>query len=173
MHKLLNFDTENFKFRVCSFNVEEQEFLNELKSDINTNKYVKEYYQYIKDTKESIENHKHIDRYTLIVYKKSNPIAIVNFFEVRDTLIYSVIVRPIMRGKNYSNRIKDELFDYVYKNSTDIRYIIGYIESSNVNSLKSVSKTNIDGIEKIYDPSENKTYYKITSENPLYNKRSR
>lgn len=38
------------------FNIEEQEFLNELKSDINTNKYVKEYYQYIKDTKESIEN---------------------------------------------------------------------------------------------------------------------
>lgn len=53
-----------------------------------------------------------------------------------------------MRGKNYSNRIKDELFDYVYKNSTDIKYIIGYIESSNVNSLKSVSKTNIDGIKK-------------------------
>lgn len=56
MHNLLNFDTENFKFRVCSFNIEEQEFLNELKSDINTNKYAKEYYQYIKDTKESIEN---------------------------------------------------------------------------------------------------------------------
>ena len=33
MHKLLNFDTENFKFRVCSFNVEEQEFLNKLKNE--------------------------------------------------------------------------------------------------------------------------------------------
>ena len=41
MHNLLNFDTESFKFRVCSFNIEEQEFLNELKSDINTNKYIK------------------------------------------------------------------------------------------------------------------------------------
>ena len=78
-----------------------------------------------------------------------------------------------MRGKNYSNRIKDELFDYIYKNNTDIKCIIGYIESSNVNSLKSVSKTNFDSIEEIYDPSENKTYYKVTSANPLYNKRSR
>ena len=79
-----------------------------------------------------------------------------------------------MRGKNYSNKIKDELFDYIYKNNIDVKYIVGYIDNTNINSIKSVSKTSIDNMEEIYDPSEDKTYYKITSENPLYrNKRSR
>ena len=174
MHNLLNFDTENFKFRICTFNSKEQNFLNELKFDNNTNKYVKDYYQYINDTRDSIEKHQQIDRYTLIVYEGNEPIAIVSFFEVGDTLIYSIIVRPMMRGKNYSNKIKDELFDYVYRNNINVKYIIGYIENSNINSLKSVSKTNMDNIEKKYDPSENKIYYKVTSKNPLYKgKRSR
>lgn len=173
MRNLLKFKTKNFSFNICNFSKEELLLLQELEHDDNTKKYVSEYYQYILETKHSLENQEEIMRYTLIVFEKDKPIALVSLFESYDELVYSVVVRPSLRGKGYSNRIRDELFNYVYKNNLDIKNIVGYVDSTNTNSLKSINKSDFDKIEKMYDKNENKVYYKVIRNNPYYKNKHR
>lgn len=173
MRKLLNFKTENYLFKVYSKTDKENLMLEEISNDEKTKEFVNEYYNYILETENAIKNNEEIYRYTSIVYDKDNPVAIISLYETFEELIYSVVVRPSERGKNYSVKIRDELFNYIYINNNDIEKIIGFVDVDNINSIKSIKKSPYSYGELVHDSNDNKDYYKIVRINPYYKSKSK
>ena len=169
-YPLLNFNTESFYFKLFSNTIEEQQMLEEFKSDENTRKFLSDFLIYIEDTQNDLEQGLEPLRYTTIAYFENRPVGLITFFDMENELIFSHGIRPTERGKRFSSRIKKEVFDYVFKNIENIEKITVFISIDNENNLNSLKKLTYDEIEKVWDPKENQEFFKVSNHNPFLEK---
>lgn len=166
MKPLLNFETESFSYKLYQGNQEEQKMIEEFKNDSSTKEFLSEFWNYIQETKEDIENDFEPQRYTSIVYYEEFPIGLITFFDLDNELIFSHGIRPSQRGNSFSSRIKKEVYDYVFRNLETVEKITVYIDVNNEKNLRSLQKLPYDEIEKIYDDKKQKEFYKVSNRSP-------
>lgn len=172
-YPLLNFNTESFYFKLCSNTVDEQQMLEEFKNDENTQKFLSDFLEYVKDTQNDLEQGLDPLRYTTIAYFENKPVGLITFFDMENELIFSHGIRPSERGKRLSSRIKKEVYDYVFQSLERVEKITVFISIDNESNLKSLKKITYDEIEKVWDPRQNQEFYKVSNYNPYLKKRNK
>lgn len=166
MKPLLNFETESFSYQLYQGSQEEQSMIEEFKNDPATKEFLSEFWNYILETKEDIENDFEPQRYTNIVYYKEVPIGLITFFDLDNELIFSHGIRPSQRGNRFSSKIKREVYDYVFRNLETVEKITVYIDVNNEKNLRSLQKLAYDEIEELHDEKQHKDFYKVSNYNP-------
>lgn len=124
--------------------------------------------QYVEETKSDVEKGLEPLRYTTVLYKDGKPLGILSLFDLDDNLIMSYGIVPKHRGNHYSEQIKKEVSEYVFHFVPTIEKITAYIEATNYNSLKSISRLSMQNIAEMYDKETGKKYFVFTVYNPNY-----
>lgn len=167
---LLNFNTDSFSFKVYSNTIEEQKMIQEFKNDEKIQEFLPDFWKYIEETENDLQQGLDPLRYTTIVYFENKPLGLVTFFDMGNEFIFSYGIRPSARGKRLSSEIRKEAYDYIFSNLEDIEKITGFIEVNNENSLRSLEKNNFDNVERIMDLNQQKEFFKVSSNNPYLKK---
>jgi len=169
-YPLLNFNTESFEFKLYTNTLEEQQMLDEFKIDNKTKEFLPDFLKYIDETQRDLDSDFEPLRYTTIAYFEGRPIGMITLFDADSEYIFSHGIRPSERGNRFSSRIKREVFDYVFRTLDNATKITVFIDVNNENNLNSLKKLTYDEIEKVWDPKENKEFYKVSNYNPYLEK---
>lgn len=153
-----NIKTDNFIFKKYNSNNKKHlELLKNITNDELTEKFFDDWKNLLFSNDDFT--------YGYIVEKDDNAIGLITINEIDDrNIVFSHIISPQYRGKRYSSIMKQELYDYIFKNNL-VDNIICYIKSNNKNSISSMLKTNPDSIEKDIN-----NMFKVTYHNK-YNKK--
>jgi RimJ/RimL family protein N-acetyltransferase len=165
---LLNFQTQNFKFKVFSGSDIELKMIRDFENDKDTLDYLSDFKLYLAETQKDVEDGVEPLRFTTIVYIDEIPIGILSLLNLGDNLVISHGIAPLYRGNGYSSKIKKEVFDYIFTNNNSIKEISAYVDKNNIKNIHSLSKLKNDGSEEIYDKKTGKTYFRISNVNPYY-----
>lgn len=169
-YPLLNFNTETFEFKLYTNTPEEQQMLDEFKCDEKTKDFLPDFLKYIEETQSDLAESLEPLRYTTIAYFENRPIGMITFFDIGDEYVFSHGIRPSERGNRFSSRVKREVFDYVFRTLDNVKKITVFIDVNNENNLNSLKKLTYDEIERVYDPKENREFYKVSNCNPYLEK---